>query len=102
MRRAIVTLLGSAYVLVTIPLAEVGGDILGGGCNEPVDADSRMCQAIYPEGVDAWQVIPIFVVALIALIAAFRSSLSLAHTALATGVVLTLLVPILVFDLLLT
>jgi hypothetical protein len=100
-RRLLIAAVGLVYVVVSIRLAEVGGNILGGGCNEPVDAGNETCQAIYPNVVDAWQVLPVLPVAVIALVAIYRSSFRWAHGAFAVGLVLTVLVPMLVFDLLL-
>ena len=99
-RRLLVAGLGSLYFVLSLLLAETGGGILGGRCNEPSTIDDEFCKAIqYPEGVDAWQVIPAVAVALIVLGAIWRASFRLVHLALAACVVLTLVLPILVTDL---
>lgn len=94
-RRGLVAALGALYVLVSLPLAETGGDILGGSCDEPSDLNDEVCQAITPQGVDAWQVIPVVVVVVLVVGALYRGSFQLAHTALALCLVLTLVLPLL-------
>lgn len=79
--------LGSLYVVLNIPLAEVGGGLLGGACNEPSTVDEPACRVIFPEWVDAWQVIPVIAVALVAV---SRGSYRIAHGAMVTGLVMTL------------
>jgi len=101
-RRAVVTVLGALYFLVSLPLAETGGNILGGVCDEPSDLDNGICHAIYPEGADAWQVIPVVAVALLVVVAIYRSSLRVVHMAMALGLLLTLVLPVLFVELFLS
>lgn len=101
MRRALIFALGGALVVVSALLAEVGGDVLGSGCNEPIDAENEVCRAIYPEGVDAWQIVPVFPVGLLAVAAVYRRSLRTLVTAVLVCLLLTVALPLLVDELLL-